>query len=182
MSVAQIALAWLLHQPQVTSVIVGAKRAGATGRQHRVDQGGAQRRRTAGDSTRSSRTAGRIPGLDVRAAGRVPAQADLRSTALAVHRQLRASRPPAADRRDAKRTHYGCNICAASAQERRTPARGGATAGLRSTLKKVVRLCFSAIRPRSIAKARPGDTRPASPICSVAHRSDRYWRGLRRCL
>ena len=25
-SVAQIALAWLLHQPQVTSVIVGAKR------------------------------------------------------------------------------------------------------------------------------------------------------------
>ena len=26
MSVAQIALAWLLHQPQVTSVIIGAKR------------------------------------------------------------------------------------------------------------------------------------------------------------
>ena len=26
MSVAQVALAWLLHQPQVTSVIVGAKR------------------------------------------------------------------------------------------------------------------------------------------------------------
>jgi len=26
-SVAQIALAWLLHQPQVTSVIVGAKRS-----------------------------------------------------------------------------------------------------------------------------------------------------------
>jgi len=26
-SVAQIALAWLLHQPQVTSVIIGAKRA-----------------------------------------------------------------------------------------------------------------------------------------------------------
>ncbi|HXE47946.1 MAG TPA: aldo/keto reductase, partial [Ramlibacter sp.] len=26
-SVAQVALAWLLHQPQVTSIIVGAKRA-----------------------------------------------------------------------------------------------------------------------------------------------------------
>ncbi len=26
-SVAQVALAWLLHQPQVTSVIIGAKRA-----------------------------------------------------------------------------------------------------------------------------------------------------------
>ncbi len=25
-SVAQVALAWLLHQPQVTSVIIGAKR------------------------------------------------------------------------------------------------------------------------------------------------------------
>jgi aryl-alcohol dehydrogenase-like predicted oxidoreductase len=26
-SIAQVALAWLLHQPQVTSVIIGAKRA-----------------------------------------------------------------------------------------------------------------------------------------------------------
>jgi aryl-alcohol dehydrogenase-like predicted oxidoreductase len=53
-SVAQVALAWLLHQPQVTSVIVGAKRP---------------------EQLADNIAAVRISGLDVRAARRIPAQA-----------------------------------------------------------------------------------------------------------
>ena len=54
-SVAQIALAWLLHQKVVTSVIVGAKRVGATGGQPGGDHGGALGRRDGRPSTRSAR-------------------------------------------------------------------------------------------------------------------------------
>ena len=46
-SVAQIALAWLLHQPQVTSVIIGAKRPEQLADNMAATQVALERRRTA---------------------------------------------------------------------------------------------------------------------------------------
>ena len=66
-SVAQIALAWLLHQPAVTSVIIGAKKP-----EQLADNIGATRRRArrrrAGPARRDQQAAGRVPGLDVQRA------------------------------------------------------------------------------------------------------------------
>ena len=76
-SVAQVALAWLLHQPAVTSVIIGAKKP-----EQLADNIGATaaraRRRRAGPSRRGQPPSRRVPGLDVRAPGRDPPQADRR--------------------------------------------------------------------------------------------------------
>ncbi len=77
-SVAQVALAWLLHQPQVTSVIIGAKRP----EQLADNLAATQLTLSAAElaaARRGQPPAGRVPGLDVRAPGRVPAQADARS-------------------------------------------------------------------------------------------------------
>ena len=73
-SVAQIALAWLLHQPQVTQRHHRRQAARATGRQPGGHASGLERRRTA-RARRSQPPAARVSGLDVRAPGRIPAQA-----------------------------------------------------------------------------------------------------------
>ena len=72
--VARVALAWLLHQPAVTSVIIGAKRAGAARRQPRRDERQAHRR-GARDARRGQRAAARVSRLDAGAAGRGAAAA-----------------------------------------------------------------------------------------------------------
>ena len=73
-SVAQVALAWLLHQPQVTSVIIGAKRP------EQLAENLAATQVALSDSELAaldevSRLPAEYPGLDVRTPGRIPTQA-----------------------------------------------------------------------------------------------------------
>ena len=79
-SVAQIALSWLLHQPAVTSVIIGAKKP-----EQLADNIAATRvaldGRRAGAPRRGEHAAGRVPRLDVHAPGRAAQEADRRQRA-----------------------------------------------------------------------------------------------------
>ena len=81
-SVAQVALAWLLHQPQVTSVIVGAKRPEQLADNLAATQADAECRTSLQQHRRGQPPAGRIPGLDVRTPGWCAAKANRRSQAL----------------------------------------------------------------------------------------------------
>ena len=78
-SVAQIALAWLLHQPAVTSVIIGAKRPEQLADNIGADDGRARRPTSSAALDEVSALPRRVPGLDVHAPGRDSAQADRRS-------------------------------------------------------------------------------------------------------
>ena len=73
-SVAQIALAWLLHQPQVSSVIIGAKRPDQLA-DNLAATGITLERRGVASARRGQPAAERVSGLDVRAPGRAAAPA-----------------------------------------------------------------------------------------------------------
>ena len=72
-TVAQVALAWLLHQPAVTSVLIGANRADQLPGQHRRGGGEADRGGPGGDR-HGERAAAGVSRLDDRAAGGVSAE------------------------------------------------------------------------------------------------------------
>ena len=70
-AVSAIALAWLLHQEVVSTVIVGARRRRPAGREPRRERRRADRRR-AGAARRARRARARVPGLGDRLAGHAP--------------------------------------------------------------------------------------------------------------
>ena len=92
-SVATVALAYVLAKPFVTSVIIGAKPHGAARPEpcrHRAEA----RCRRSGEARRGQRPAGRISGLDARAAGRRPlAGAFCRKSLIAKGGETKSGRP-----------------------------------------------------------------------------------------
>ena len=80
-SVARLALAWLLHQPVTTSVIVGARDRRAAARQPGRARGPAHGR-PARAPRQGQRAAPGVPGLDGRAPGARPPRGDLPREAL----------------------------------------------------------------------------------------------------
>ena len=118
-TVAQVALAWLLHQPVVTSVIVGAKR-----REQLTENMAAAEIALAAEDLAALDAASAlprgIPGLDARAAGREPR----RGAAAAVTGGGRPARMDAGDRggSGARQRRRPC-LTAWRAAQRRRPER-----------------------------------------------------------
>ena len=92
-SVAQIALAWLLQQPQVTSVIIGAKRPEQLADNMAATQVALSEAELQ-QLDEVSRLPSEYPGMDVRAAGRVPAAPAARGAGRERGRGLSARRMP----------------------------------------------------------------------------------------